>query len=132
MMVSPKAGCPGKTPKAGLGFPTRKRSPAGRLSFKLLKPRQHKEKRPMSDQGEPGVKIVRAGEQQAAREAGGGRATAFNFTGEGGSARTWIGTVTLQPGGCTGGHHHGRHEVALYVISGQVELSWGEGLSATA
>ncbi len=86
----------------------------------------------MNDRGEFGVKIVRAEEQRLAREAGGGRATAFNFTGDGGSARTWIGTVTLKPGGCTGGHHHDRHEVALYVISGQVELSWGESLSSSA
>jgi len=85
----------------------------------------------MDDRGETGVRIVRAEEQREARDSGGGRATAFNFTGEGGS-RTWIGTVTLTSGGCTGGHHHGRHEVALYVISGRAELSWGECLSFSA
>ena len=31
---------------------------------------------------EQGVRIVRAEQQRADREAGGGRATAFNFTGE--------------------------------------------------
>ena len=82
----------------------------------------------MTDQGQPGVRIVRAAEQRAARETGSGRATAFNFTGEGGT-RTWIGTVTLTAGGCTGGHHHGRHEVVVYVVSGRAELSWGERLS---
>lgn len=82
----------------------------------------------MEDRDGQGVRIVRAAEQQAAREAGGGRATAFNFTGEGGT-RTWIGTVTLQANGCTGGHHHGRHEVAIYVVTGHAELSWGETLS---
>ena len=80
---------------------------------------------------EQGVRIIRAEQQRAEREAGGGRATAFNFTGEGGT-RTWIGTVSLKPGGRTGGHHHGRHEVALYVISGRTELSWGEGLAFKA
>lgn len=82
--------------------------------------------------GEQGVRIVRAEQQRTEREAGGGRATAFNFTGEGGSTRTWIGTVTVQPGGCTGGHHHGRHEVVVYVVSGRVELSWGEKLAHKA
>ena len=52
----------------------------------------------MKDRGEQGVRIIRAEEQRNARETGGGRATAFNFTGEGGS-RTWIGTVTLTAGG---------------------------------
>ena len=85
----------------------------------------------MQDRDEEGVRIIRAAQQRADREAGGGRATAFNFTGEGGT-RTWIGTVTLPPGGCTDGHHHGRHEVALYVISGRTELSWGEKLALTA
>jgi len=86
----------------------------------------------MSDTVERGVRIVRAADQRSDREAGGGRATAFTFTGEGGSTRTWIGTVTLKPGGCTGGHHHGRHEVVVYVIAGRAELSWGEKLAFTA
>ena len=85
----------------------------------------------MEDRGETGVRIVRAETQRADREAGGGRATAFNFTGEGGT-RTWIGTVTLKPGGCTDGHHHGRHEVAVSVVSGRAELSWGKKLAFTA
>jgi uncharacterized RmlC-like cupin family protein len=74
---------------------------------------------------------VRAEELRALRMAGNGRATAFDFTGEGG-ARTWIGTVTMQPNAVTGGHHHGRHEVALYVISGHGELRWGESLEFSA
>jgi len=85
----------------------------------------------MEAQGNQGVRVIRAEDQRADRETGGGRATAFNFTGDGG-ARTWIGTVTLKPDGCTGGHHHGRHEVALYVISGRAELSWGEKLASKA
>jgi uncharacterized RmlC-like cupin family protein len=55
------------------------------------------------------------------------RATAFNFTGEGGS-KTWIGRVAVAPTATTGGHHHGRHEVAVYVVKGQGEISWGERL----
>jgi uncharacterized RmlC-like cupin family protein len=56
-----------------------------------------------------------------------GRATAFDFSGAGGR-ETWIGTVTLRPNGKTGAHHHGRHEVAVYVVRGHSEIRWGERL----
>lgn len=85
----------------------------------------------MTDSTKDSVRIVRAEELRGIRTSGNGRATAFDFTGEGGS-RTWIGTVSLKPGGDTGGHHHGRHEVAVYVISGQCELRWGEHLEHSA
>jgi uncharacterized RmlC-like cupin family protein len=60
-----------------------------------------------------------------------GRATAFDFSGVGGR-ETWIGTVKLRPNGSTGAHHHGRHEVAVYVVSGCSEIRWGEGLEYVA
>jgi len=56
-----------------------------------------------------------------------GRATAFDFSGVGGR-ETWIGTVTLGPNKKTGAHHHGRHEVAVYVVRGR----WGERLEYVA
>jgi len=56
-----------------------------------------------------------------------GRATAFDFAGTGGR-ETWIGAVTLQPGSKTGAHHHGRHEVAVYVVKGRGQIRWGERL----
>ena len=79
------------------------------------------------------VKVVRGksldGAMQQANS--GGRATAFEFSGAGGR-ETWIGTVTLQPDGNTGPHHHGRHEVALYVASGRSEIRWGDRLEYAA
>jgi uncharacterized RmlC-like cupin family protein len=60
-----------------------------------------------------------------------GRATAFDFVGSGG-CRTWIGTVTLQPSAGTGPHHHGRHEVAVYVVKGRGEIRWGDRLEYRA
>lgn len=80
-----------------------------------------------------GVKIVRA---QSLNEAmfgrsGTGRATAFDFAGTGGR-ETWVGTVALQPGAKTGAHHHGRHEVALYVVKGRGQIRWGERLEFAA
>ena len=72
------------------------------------------------------VKIVRAG---ALRDKA--RATAFDFAGTGGE-KTWIGTVANAPGFCTGMHHHGRHEVAVYVVKGRSEIRWGERLQYSA
>jgi uncharacterized RmlC-like cupin family protein len=63
--------------------------------------------------------------------AGMGRATAFDFAGTGGR-ETWIGAVTLQPGSKTGAHHHGRHEVAVYVVKGRGQIRWGEWLEFTS
>jgi uncharacterized RmlC-like cupin family protein len=76
-----------------------------------------------------GVSVVRAAplEAQVHAPSGTGRATVFDFAGTGGQ-RTWIGRVSLKPGACTGAHHHGRHEVMVYVISGRTEIRWGNGL----
>ena len=80
-----------------------------------------------------GVTVIRAQSLDTAMRgpSGSGRATAFDFTGAGGRA-TWIGTVTLQPKANTGPHHHGRHEVAVYVVKGRSEIRWGERLEFAA
>jgi uncharacterized RmlC-like cupin family protein len=77
-----------------------------------------------------GVTVRRAEAQQRAQLET-GRATAFDFAGAG-RRETWIGTVTLKPGTNTGAHHHGRHEVAIYVIRGRSEIRWGERLEFAA
>jgi uncharacterized RmlC-like cupin family protein len=79
----------------------------------------------MNDWRNDGVKVVRA-----AVTTGKGRATAFDFAGTGG-AKTWMGVVTLQPNGRTGAHHHGTHEVAVYVSKGRSQIRWGENLEFT-
>jgi uncharacterized RmlC-like cupin family protein len=73
-----------------------------------------------------GVTVVRA-----AAMLGKGRATAFDFAGTGGR-ETWIGTVTMQPSAKTGAHHHGRHEVVIYVVKGRSQIRWGERLEYAA
>ena len=75
------------------------------------------------------VRIVRAHEVEAAKHdaANRGRASIFDFTGAG-DGHTWIGAVRLAPGVITGGHHHGRTEVAFYVVQGRIEVRWGDGL----
>ena len=72
-----------------------------------------------------GVKVVRAAETL-----GKGRATAFDFAGTGGP-KIWMGTVTLPPNGRTGAHHHGAHEVAVYVSKGRSQIRWGDRLEFT-
>jgi uncharacterized RmlC-like cupin family protein len=80
-----------------------------------------------------GVKIVRAEllNRVMFGPSGTGRATAFDFAGIGGR-ETWIGTVALQPHAKTGAHHHGRHEVAVYVVKGRGQIRWGERLEFAA
>jgi uncharacterized RmlC-like cupin family protein len=78
-----------------------------------------------------GVTVIRAEALAKARLAGSGRATAFDFGGTGGS-KTWVGTVTLPPNGKTGGHHHGRHEVAVFVAKGRSQIRWGDQLEFAA
>ena len=80
-----------------------------------------------------GVTVVRAKSLDMAMHgpSGTGRATAFDFTGTAGRG-TWIGTVTLEPNAKTGAHHHGRHEVAVYVVKGRSEIRWGERLEFAA
>jgi len=80
-----------------------------------------------------GVTVVRAESLNTAMRgpSGTGRATAFDFAGTGGQ-ETWIGTVTLQPNAKTGAHHHGRHEVAVYVVKGRSQIRWGERLEFAA
>lgn len=80
-----------------------------------------------------GVRVVRAESvDMAVHGASGlGRATAFDFAGSGGQ-KTWIGAVSLQPNAKTGAHHHGRHEVAVYVAKGRSQIRWGERLEFAA
>ena len=80
-----------------------------------------------------GVRVVRANSLDTVMRdpSGTGRATAFDFAGTGGK-QTWVGTVTLKPSAKTGAHHHGRHEVAVYIVKGRTEIRWGEKLEFAA
>lgn len=78
-----------------------------------------------------GVVFKRAGALAETRQAGGGRATVFDYAGTGG-AKTWIGSVTIPPGVATGLHHHGRHEVTIYIVRGTTEIRWGANLEYVA
>jgi uncharacterized RmlC-like cupin family protein len=79
------------------------------------------------------VKVVRGASLKASASAAGAltRATAFDFTGSGGR-QSWVGTAAYRPGAATGAHHHGRHEVGVYVVRGRGEIRWGEHLEFAA
>jgi uncharacterized RmlC-like cupin family protein len=88
----------------------------------------------MSEQSKwrDGVTIVRGRSfDETVRKPSGGRATVFDFAGSGGS-KTWIGAVTVPPQTKTGLHHHGRHEVMIYVVKGRSQIRWGERLEFAA
>lgn len=78
-----------------------------------------------------GVVVVRnAALDEVLNRPAGGRAPVFDFAGSGG--RTWIGRVTLPAGLETGAHHHGHHELAIFVVRGRAEIRWGERLEFLA
>jgi uncharacterized RmlC-like cupin family protein len=60
-----------------------------------------------------------------------GRATIYDFAGTGGQ-KTWVGMATVKPKTKTGGHHHGQHEVVIYVVKGKSEIRWGDRLEYAA
>ena len=46
-----------------------------------------------------------------------------------GARAIWLGMITMPPGGRTKAHFHEDHETAIYVMSGEVDLWYGEDLS---
>ena len=46
-----------------------------------------------------------------------------------GAKRVWLGLVTCEPNTQGPPHHHGEAETAAYVLSGQIRVYFGEGLS---
>jgi uncharacterized RmlC-like cupin family protein len=46
-----------------------------------------------------------------------------------GAQAIWLGMITMPPGGRTKSHFHEQHETAIYVMSGAVDLWYGEELS---
>jgi uncharacterized RmlC-like cupin family protein len=78
------------------------------------------------------VRIRRRDVLSTERAAQGGRVTVFDFAGIGGNDKSWIGSVTVAPGSNTGPHHHGRHEVMIYVVTGRSEIRWGARLEFSA
>ncbi len=49
-----------------------------------------------------------------------------------GANGVWLGHVTNEPGFASGAHHHGDVDSAIYVISGELRMRWGERLEHEA
>jgi uncharacterized RmlC-like cupin family protein len=49
-----------------------------------------------------------------------------------GSSGIWMGEVTTEPHFCSGAHHHGDVESAIYVLSGRIRMRWGDRLEHSA
>ena len=45
-----------------------------------------------------------------------------------GSRAIWLGMITIPPGGRTKAHYHAEHETALYMLSGVVDMWYGDQL----
>lgn len=45
-----------------------------------------------------------------------------------GAQAIWLGMIRMSPGGRTKAHLHEGHETAMYIVSGEVDLWYGEGL----
>ncbi len=46
-----------------------------------------------------------------------------------GATGIWLGTITIAPGARTKAHFHARHETAIHVLSGEVEMWSGPDLA---
>lgn len=49
-----------------------------------------------------------------------------------GSSGIWMGQFTNEPGFRSGAHHHGDVESAIYIVSGQLRMRWGDRLEHEA
>ena len=82
--------------------------------------------RPATAHGTGSCRVVRS---TATYEGKQGPTYAGGISAENVGARAiWLGMVTLPPGGRTKAHYHADHETAFYVLSGECELWYGEGL----
>jgi len=45
-----------------------------------------------------------------------------------GSQAIWLGVITIAPGARTKAHYHAEHETALYMLSGAVDMWYGDQL----
>ena len=74
----------------------------------------------------PSCRVIRSVEAYQGKQ---GPLYAAGVSAESAGARAiWLGSIHLAPGGRTKAHFHEDHETAIYVVSGEVDLWYGEGL----
>jgi uncharacterized RmlC-like cupin family protein len=79
------------------------------------------------DAGAGRCRIIRGGEEYRGRQAL--SYSAGISAQSAGSRALCLHTLVIPPGGRAKAHMHQDHESAIYVISGQAEMWWGEGLA---
>jgi uncharacterized RmlC-like cupin family protein len=75
----------------------------------------------------PGILVIRSAEAYESKQ---GPTYAGGISAETvGAQAIWLGVIRMPPGGRTKAHFHRNQETALFVISGEVDLWFGEDLS---
>ena len=84
----------------------------------------------MADSIPPTCRVVRSAASYEGKQ---GPTYAGGVSAESVGARAiWLGTIRMAPGARTKAHRHEGHETALHVVSGEVDLWYGEGLRGHA
>ena len=79
-----------------------------------------------TQQPRPTCRVIRSVEAYEGKQ---GSTSAGGISAEtAGAHAIWLGTIRLLPGGRTKAHLHEGHETAMYIVSGEVDLWYGEGL----
>jgi uncharacterized RmlC-like cupin family protein len=75
------------------------------------------------------IRVVRATDlsSQTAQTSGMNRMAAIEGD-KFGSRSIWAGRVTMDPGVASGAHHHGDCESVIFVVSGSIQMRWGDSL----
>jgi uncharacterized RmlC-like cupin family protein len=78
------------------------------------------------------VRVIRAGDLSADTAQTPGMFRRTIVDGKAGASELWAGFVTMEPGMKSGAHHHGPCESVIYIMSGHVQLRFGDTLAETA
>jgi uncharacterized RmlC-like cupin family protein len=74
----------------------------------------------------PTCRVIRTVESYVGKQ---GPSYAGGVSAESAGARAiWLGSITIAPGARTKAHYHANHETALYLLSGIVDVWYGEAL----
>jgi uncharacterized RmlC-like cupin family protein len=79
-----------------------------------------------------GVRVIRAGEFDAATAQTPGMQRRAALTEQTGATQLWAGTVSILPDARTAAHHHGAVDSVIYVVRGVARMRWGAQLEYVA
>ena len=80
-----------------------------------------------TDQTTPSLRVIRSVESYQGKQ---GPTYTGGISAESvGAQAVWLGMIRMPPGARTKAHFHEQHETAMYVVSGEADLWYGEDLS---